>query len=85
MPVLLYVNENTDLKTSNGDSKYSDLMKLFGLYPTNILDSGIIDAERILSQIPIALDAYHKNRQKLDKTLQELSDSYINFIKDTHI
>lgn len=85
VPVLLYVSENTDLKTSNGDSKYSDLMKLFGLYPTNILDSGTIDAERILSQIPIALDAYHKNRQKLDKTLQELSDSYINFIKDTHI
>lgn len=85
IPVLLYVSEETSLKTSNGDSKYSDLMKLFNLYPSNIIDSGTINAERILSQIPIAIDAYNKNQQAVDTTLQQLSERYINFIKNTHI
>lgn len=60
-------------------------MKLFNLYPSNIIDSGTINAERILSQIPIAIDAYNKNQQAVDTTLQQLSERYINFIKNTHI
>ncbi len=82
-PVLLYVNNKMDLKTSIGESKFSDLIKQFDLYPQCIIDTPNIDASCVLSQIPVAIDTVNSKKESIEKNIAQASEKYLNFIAES--
>ena len=79
-PPLLYVNDNTNLKTRSGNSKYQSLMETFDLYPSNVVDKGSITAERLLQQVPIAIDTFNQKKEDIARKVSELKHIYMDFL-----
>ena len=82
-PPLLYVNSNTNLKTSSGNSKYQSLMETFDLYPSNVIDRGEITAQSILKQIPLALKEFNEKKSAIEDKVVELKGKYIDFLQES--
>ncbi len=80
---LLYVNNDTNLKTDSGNSKYRSLMQSFDLYPSNLLDNGTITASRMLAQIPIALEAFNNKKKEVEQRVNQMGKQYMDFLLET--
>lgn len=81
-PMLLYVDHIQNLKTTQGESKHSALMKSVGLYPHNLVDTQDITPEQILKQIPVAINNFDKKRDEIKKTVTIMGKRYIRFIEN---
>lgn len=83
VPVLTYLPEGPHA-TASGDSKYASLMKDFDLYDTNLLTCrGILDADTLLSQLPLALAAFEERKQAIGEQLDIQKNALENFVKET--
>ena len=81
-PMLLYVEHEQNLKTTQGDSKHSALIKSVGLYPHNLIDTRHITAEQILRQVPIAISEYDKKRKEIKEVVSMMGKRYMQFIEN---
>ena len=81
-PMLLYVDHIQNLKTTQGESKHSALMKSVGLYPHNLVDTQDITPEQILKQIPVAINNFDKKRDEIKKTVTIMGKRYIRIIEN---
>lgn len=80
-PPLLYVNGNTNLQTQSGESKYKSLMSSVGLYESNVIDSGVITAQRILTAISQAMETFARNKALIEENVREKSSLYNDFLQ----
>lgn len=83
VPVLTYLPDPA-YATAAGDSKYSSLMKDFGLQATNLLSRPAdITAEGILRQLPVAMEAFRARKDAIAGELAAKRIALENFVKDT--
>lgn len=83
IPVLTYLPDPSHA-TASGDSKYSSLMKDFGLSETNLLTRPAdITAEGILRQLPLALEAFRQRREAIAARLATKKTTLENFMQET--
>lgn len=81
-PMLLYIPDSGH-SSSIGESKFSTLIKQFGLYPDNIVEDKKITANLILNKVEKAISNFNSHKEEIVRYIKIQESKYWDYLNST--